>query len=187
MYCGRPKVSRGRRDMKIVIIFGALFLALVSGLAVAFFSWGALAVELSLVLALLVLLDYRVGVVFVALFLPFISSPFLPQIGGFNPVSYALAASMLVLVVGRVFKLRELILPPKILIFCLVGPLCVGAFLALPHMAEGLRNFPGGIVSESDYMPANYVKAFLIRPLMYVVFSVLVANALRDSKRPERF
>ena len=173
--------------MKIVIVSLSLMLALIAGLAAAIFSWGALALVGALVLALCVLLDYRIGVVFVALFLPFISSPLLPQIGGFNPISYSLAGSMLVLVVGRVFKLRELIFPPRVLLLCLVSPLCVGALVALPHLAEGVRNFPGGTLSESAYMPTNYIKEFLIRPLMYVIFSVLLANALRDSEQPERF
>jgi O-antigen ligase len=173
--------------MKIAVVIFALLLALLSGTALALFSWRALTVVFPLLLALLVARDYRIGVALVAMTLAIVSSQFLPSAGGRNPIPYAIALSLAVLLLKRAFKPHELVFPPRVLLACLVVPLCVGAYLALPHLMEGLRNYPSSGEAESLYERGNYLRNLLIMPLLYAVFSVLTANAVRDSARPEGF
>jgi O-antigen ligase len=173
--------------MRIAVVVIALLLALLSGSALALFSWQALTVVLPLLLALLVMRDYRIGVALVAVSLAIVSSQFLPSAGGRNPIPYAIALSLVVLLLKRAFKPQNLVFPPRVLLACLVVPLCVGTYLALPHVVEGLRNYPSSGEAESLYEYGNYLRNMLIMPVLYAVFSVLTANAVRDSARPEGF
>jgi O-antigen ligase len=61
-----------------------------------------------------------------------------------------------------------------------------GVVLAIPHLAEGARNFAGKGM-DTIYERADFIKLYFIRPLSIVFLSMLLANAVRDSKRPENF
>jgi len=172
--------------MNVKLVLGACVLAAGFGALFAFFGGGALVYAAPLLLAVLVLADYRIAVVFLTVILQFEGSPLIPQAQGFNPITYCVLAALISLGLRRIYSLNELVLPPKVTIYCVVIPLFAGAFLALPHLRQGLYNFSNEAWSV-NYLPGNFLKAYLLRPMILVVYSVLIANAIKDSRVPERF
>jgi O-antigen ligase len=172
--------------MKGFIIGITIFFAVLGGLVTGLFGVASLFLIPPILFALLIIYDYRYGVIFVALALAFSSSPLLPHTAGFNPLTIALTSAVLVFGIQRVFSPQNIVRPPKVLIICLVIPLFVGIALAIPHLGEGARNFNTADLRET-YSTYNYIKIFLIHPLAIVVLSMMVANAIRDSRRPENF
>ena len=173
----------------------AVALALAVGTAL-----GAAPPELVL-LALLVLAplpfilrDYRVGVVLLAVVLPAMSM--LPTVRGLNPVNYLVAATWLGFLAGR-WRLGPagpgvnrpaVVALPRPLWWGLVLPVTVGMVVAWPHIGEGVRNYPTLADAQRVFNPPVYLVDRFVKPLVYFLsFAFLLANAVRDSRRPEWF
>ena len=173
----------------------AVALALAVGTAL-----GAAPPELVL-LALLVLAplpfilrDYRVGVVLLAVVLPAMSM--LPTVRGLNPVNYLVAATWLGFLAGR-WRLGPagpgvhrpaVVALPRPLWWGLVLPVTVGMVVAWPHIGEGVRNYPTLADAQRVFNPPDYLVDRFVKPLGYFLsFAFLLANAVRDSRRPEWF
>jgi len=173
--------------MKWMLLLGVMFLAVVlGGIAALLGGWVAVVLVVPLIPMLLVLRDYRVGVVFMLLILPFINSPLLPQARGFNIFNYVLLTTFLVFMVGRLFGRKEIAWPPRVVWIGMLIPMCVGLLLAWGHLGEAQRNY---VLADAalQYEPVSFLKARFIKPMTVVVFALLLANAVRDSRRPGLF
>jgi O-antigen ligase len=159
------------------VFFGAL---------IGLFGLQSLVLLLPIGVATALLLDYRIGVIFVALVLPFSSTTMLPQAQGFNPVTYAIAGSTLLLILRWASGKHKLVLPPKVILICLVIPLIIGGLIGTSFLHIAQKNLTGGW-SQGTYETATYLKQFVYRPLTYILFAVLVANIVSASKNPQRF
>jgi O-antigen ligase len=156
--------------------------------AVAAFSdgWIALILFAPVLPLLFVLRDYRVGVVCLTFVLPWSGSPLLPQARGFNVVTYLTILTLMVFLGRAMFRATKPASLPSVFVWCYLLPISVGAVLALPHLGEGARNF-ALFDAGFSFEPYDFLKAKYLKPLAYVIYAFLLGNALRDSKRPERF
>ena len=130
--------------------------------------------------------DYRVGVVCLTFVLPWTGSPLLPQAQGFNVVTYLTVATLLVFVCKSMFGSGKMVRLPRVFVWCYLLPISVGIVAAWPHLGEGARNF-AMIEAGFSFQPFDFLKAKYVKPLAFVIYAFLLANAVRDSVKPERF
>lgn len=170
----------------LFLIVAAAVFALFAGLGLAVVGGLGLLVLVPVVAAVLIVYDYRIGVVVLALIIPLSGSMFVPRAEGLNPYTYVTAAAVAGLMLRKFSGPSRLVWPPRILLYCFVLPLGVGFFLGLPHLGEGARNLlkidPGAVLDTIAYL-----KQFIHKPLVLLLFACLLANAIVDSKQPGRF
>ena len=130
--------------------------------------------------------DYRFGVVCLAFLLPWSSSPLIPQARGLNVVNYLLIAT--VLSFGfRFLKVKfDFIVGPSSFFKYFILPLTVGWVVAMPHIGIAAGYFTG-TEGAIGFQPLEFTKNWYIIPMGYVAFALLLANAVKESKKPERF
>jgi O-antigen ligase len=170
----------------LVLAFTALLAIALGGIAALFGGLIALILFVPILAIGLVVLDYRAGVIVLTLMLPFSASPLLPGLKGLNSFNYIVAATVLVFLVHRVFGKKAIALPPKLFAWCYLLPMFVAVVIGLGHLAEG-RQYVVLAEAVAQFEPVNYVKQRLMGPLFFVAYAILLANAVRDSSRPERF
>lgn len=173
--------------MKSLIVLGIAFLGIVLGMLAALIGGVPTLVLFAMVAPLLLLLkDYRVGVVALTLLLPWSGSPLLPQAQGLNVINYLVLLSTILLVVPRLFRRTPLVPLPQPLVWLYLLPSCMGLVVAWPHIPEGAINF-AGTATAASFNPMEFLKVRFLKPLGWVVYAFLLANAVRDSKKPERW
>jgi O-antigen ligase len=173
--------------MKFVLIFGMCFLALVFGAVAALFGGiPALVVAILFLPLLLVLSDYRIGVVVLTIVMPWSGSPLLPRAQGLNVINYLILLSVICLVAPRLLRGVKLVSLPRQVVWLFLVPVTIGMALAWPHIKEGAVNFATTDIAEG-FQRDVFIKGHYIKPLLSVVYAWLLSNAVRDSKRPERF
>lgn len=181
------QTSPGSRST--VLLGSLMVLAVVTGLAVSFLEplwaiagiFGAAAVGM-------VLYDYRIGVVCLTLLMPWLSSPLIPQTRGFNLINFIVFASVGSLAINRAFGRTSLVPLPRVFRWCYLLPISVAAVVALPNLSIGAANFPAEAPAYYQaFATEEFLKARFIKPMFFVIFAFLLANAVRDSAKPERF
>ena len=168
---------------------GFMLLAMVAGLSVSLLEpvW-AIAGALGAATVLLVLWDYRVGVIGLTCLFPWAWSPYLPQASGFDLINFLVLASAVSLSLRRMFGKELTVVLPRVVVWCYLLPILIGTLVAWPHLSQGAANFPAALVGQpSVFAPDQYLKTKIIKPLFFVAYAFLVANAVRDSKTPELF
>ena len=147
-----------------------------------------LAIALGAIALALVFVDYRVGVVCLTIMLPWIWSPFVPQTSGFSLVNFLVFASMASLFLRHAFGREQTTWLPREMLWCYLLPIGLAALVAWPNLPIGERNFPSHLANvQSTYAPVNFLKIRIIKPMFFVLYAFVLANAVRDSKKPERF
>ena len=139
----------------------------------------------------LVFVDYRVGVVCLTVMLPWIWSPFVPQTSGFSLINFLVFASMASLFLRRAFGKGQTTRLPHEMWWCYLLPIGLAAVIAWPHLSIGEMNFPSRLgaagVVESAYAPVTFLKVKIIKPMFFIMYAFVLANAVRDTEKPERF
>ncbi|CAN5785674.1 hypothetical protein BH09PSE5_BH09PSE5_41270 [soil metagenome] len=170
-----------------VLVGAFLVLALGFG-AMASFVGGLLAVALLLALTPIpfIFVNYRVGVVCLTVALPFAASKLLPQVQGLNIFTYLLLATAASFAFQS-FKNRNVVGIPGTVLWAYLLPVTIGIIVALPHVSEGARNY-GTEAAIYRYAPMEYFKSAYLKPVAYFMgYAVLLANAIKTSKEPEKF
>jgi len=171
-----------------LLLCGLALLAVLTGLVVSWLEpqwaiagiFGAAAVGM-------VLYDYRIGVVCLTLMLPWFSSPLIPQARGFNLINFLVLASIGSLVMRRGFGRASLIPLPRVVRWCYLLPIAVAAVVAMPNLSIGAANFPAEAPSYYQaFATEEFLKARVIKPMFFVIYAFLLANAVHDSAKPER-
>jgi hypothetical protein len=89
---------------------------------------------------------------------------------------------------GPAQPVRPVVPLPAPLWLCFALPAAVGMVVAWPHIGEGVRNYPAVVDAVREFHPPTYLVDRFVKPLLYFFsFAFLLANAVRDSHRPERF
>lgn len=134
----------------------------------------------------LILAEWRLGVVLLALWLP--ASTMLPAIRGLNPINVLTVATLGAFALHAMFGRADVVALPRGLWWGLALPAAVGLAIAWPHIPEAARNYPALADARAIYHPPSYAMDRLVRPLFHwFAFAFLVANAVRASARPQRF
>jgi len=166
---------------------GLVAVAALLGLCAGAFGAGiALALLVALLPLIAIVRDYRAGVVLLTLLLPVASM--LPQLKGLNPLNFATVATLASLFLRDAFGARRRVALPRALWIGLVLPASWGIAVAWPHIPEAVHNYPSLADARQIYEPLAYAMARYAKPLFYYLsYAFLLANAVRDSARPERF
>lgn len=164
-----------------------MFCAVIFGLVAAVLdSVLVLILFLPVIPVILVLRDYRAGVVFLTPLLPFANSSFLPKFPGFNIVGYLALATALSFAVNRLRCRSDGVRPPIWLFTLYVAPIVIGTVIGIPHLKE-VPNYMVLTEAFAQDTPAKYIKGFLIYPMVTLVWAWMLATAMRGSKTPHRY
>lgn len=172
--------------MKILLVLFAALLALLFGTAAALVGPWALVGAVMILPLLMVFYDYRIGVVALTLVMPWSSSPLLPQAQGLSIINYLILFTLVSMMAPKVFRNKPIQWVPKPVIWLYVVPACIGLAVAWPHLPEAVMNFSRS-EAGSTFLPAAFVKGRFIKPMFQLIYAMLLANAVADSKKPERF
>jgi O-antigen ligase len=139
-----------------------------------------------------VLADFRVGVVALILLMPLSgSSTLFPHemfgIVGLNPLNLLMAATLCswLLQAFGAHSLRRFL--PGPLLWAYVVPILVAGAIGSRHVHEIAPTLLV-VYQGLDFLdPASYLEALVLKPLLMVLFCLLVAAAVAKSTRPEKF
>lgn len=134
-----------------------------------------------------VLRDYRAGVLVLTLLLPV--APMLPALKGLNPLNIALALTLASFWLRPdALARRARVRLPGALWLGLVLPATWGMLVAWPQVPHAAHHYPDLPDAAALYEPWAYATARYAKPLAYYLGYVwLLAHAVRDTPRPERF
>jgi O-antigen ligase len=176
-----------RLTLPAIALFGALW-----GVAVAAGGLTAFYLCASLIASAFVLIDFRVGVVALILLMPISgSSTLFPHemlgVVGLNPLNLLLAGTICSWLLHAFAAGSLARFVPRPLLWLYIVPILAAGAIGSRHiheiaptllvMYQGL-DFPGA---------ARYLQEMVLKPLLMVVFCLLVAAAVAKSARPERF
>lgn len=150
----------------------------------------ALAVGVALLASAFILRDFRIGVVLLILFFPISASPMLPHsiggITGLNPINLLLLATLGSMLFSGWTRDVFVRLAPRPLIWLYVVPLVVAALIGAPQVGKIPREFlADGLVDFTGI--GGYLRDVMVKPMLLVLFALLVSAAAARSPRPERF
>jgi hypothetical protein len=165
----------------------ALLCALLTGSLIAFGGPVALLLCVSLLVSLLILLDFRVGVVLLMLLFPLSASPSFPHgiggITGLNPFNLLLFGTLVACLLSGRGLLR---LIPGSLAGLYLLPIVLGGLLGMGHVGEIASELQDANLLSFD-TPSGYLRDLLIKPLLMVVIALLIGAAAGASERPVRW
>lgn len=174
----------------------AALLLLAIGLAAMVVGWLVNRLEIEWLLAVvlgaiavgLVFYDFRVGAVCLTILLPWSWSPILPQTHGFNIINFLMFASAASILLSRSSGKAKVVWLPREVVWCYLLPFVAAVLIAWPYLPIGEMNFPPRpTFPDSTFAPTTFLKFKVIKPMFFVVFALILANAVRDSKKPEWF
>jgi O-antigen ligase len=166
----------------------ALALAgLVAGLAVALAQLNALALLAAALGCAFILVDYRAGVALLIVLMPLSRSALFPHamfgVTGLNPVNLLLAATLGACLLHGLAGggVRRFVPPPLAALY--LAPLAAAAALGLGHVQDIVPGFyQFGLIQFHD--AAGSLRDMFFKPLLLVLFALLVAAAAARSARP---
>ncbi len=172
------------------MLVGIGLLCALGGIAVAMASLDAVYLSAGVIGSLLILYDFRIGVVALIVLLPISASQLFPHeilgVTGLNPLNFLLVATL----VSCLFRIssdrRVAKLVPGHLWWMYLVPMIFAALIGSRHVAEIAPDFFRTQVVHF-YDAGGYIRDLLLKPLFLVAFGVLVAAAVLRSQRPERF
>jgi O-antigen ligase len=172
------------------LVLGFMLLAIVGGAVVALTEVNALYLTLALIGCICILFDFRIGVVLMVLLLPISRSAVFPHamlgITGLNPLNLLLIATLGSYLLQSLTdgSLKRFLPVPLFWLYLL--PFVVAGAIGYRHVHEIAPYFLMFDVFDLGTR-AGYLREFVIKPLMLVVFALLVAAAMAKSERPEKF
>lgn len=169
-----------------IVLLGALW-----GLAIAVADLNALYLCISLIGCAFVLYDFRVGVALLIVLMPLSASELFPHamfgITGLNPLNLLLIGTLGSYLLRALSdgSLRGFLPPP--LLWLYIVPILVAGAIGTRHLGEIAPTI--FVVYEGlDFRDATgYLRDMVAKPLLMVVFALLVGAAVSRTKRPERF
>lgn len=171
----------------LLIVAGMLGLASALGFAVAVGEFAAFYVAVSVVAAIAVFFDFRIGAVLLIMMLPYSATNFMPHgilgVPGLNPLNIVIAATLASFIV-RGGKLADLAPRPLLLLYMI--PILVAGLIGMRHAHEIAPSF-----LELEAPPftdaLSYFRDMIIRPLLIPLVGLLFGAAAARSQKPERF
>ncbi|MFP5390668.1 MAG: O-antigen ligase family protein [Gammaproteobacteria bacterium] len=181
---------RSDRSSAIAGIIGLIVVAGLFGAAVPVLGFIVPLAIIMLGFMVWVLLDFRAGVAFSIVLMPLSPLSFFPHemlgVRGLNPLNVIILMTMISYVVhAGLRRWRDPLIPARLLFWYLTPIIIAGLIgtqyvsLIPPHYeAERLLQFHDSI---------GYLRDLLIKPQFLVMLALMVALAVRHSKKPERF
>ncbi len=186
----RDGVTVSPRLRRAAAIAGLVAIGAFWGVAVGMAGVAALIVCVTLVACIFCMRDFRAGVVMLMVIMPISQSYVFPHsmfgITGLNPLNLLFAATVLSLVMRVAGDGTLSRFVPRPVAWLYIAPLLMGAILGAPHAGEIPSFF-----RETDMIffddAIGYMRDMFVKPLIFVVYALLVAVAVARSEKPERF
>lgn len=176
---------------KLSVFAGIALLGALWGSVIAIAGLNGLFLAAALIGCVFILRDFRIGVVLLILLLPISRSYMFPHamlgITGLNPVNLLLAGTLGSCLLHGLFdgSIRRFMPPP--LAWLYIAPILIAGAMGSRHFGDIAPSFfmiPDLLPFDS---PAGYVREVVVKPLLMVVFALLVAAAVSKSDKPEKF
>ncbi|HEX6632928.1 MAG TPA: hypothetical protein VF038_03105, partial [Usitatibacter sp.] len=185
-----PSVLGDARVRRVAVVLGLLAFGVVWGAAVAVAGPGAALICVSLVACVFCLRDFRWGVVLLILIMPISSSFLFPHsmfgISGLNPLNLLLATTLGSYLLAHAGQGALKALASRPLIFLYILPILAGAVLGVSHVHEIPGMFRDLEWIEYDG-PGGYIRDLVMKPLLLVLYAMLVGVAVGHSRTTARF
>jgi hypothetical protein len=172
------------------VLAALALLGVLWGVVVALAGLNALYLCVSLIGSAFILRDFRVGVVALIVLMPISTSALFPHamlgITGLNPLNLLLAGTLCACLLQGLSdgSLRRLV--PRPLLWLYIAPILFGGVIGALHVGEIAPAFLlYEMVAFDD--ASGYLREMVFKPLLMVVFALLVGAAVAKSARPERF
>jgi O-antigen ligase len=182
--------GKRRNPHRYFLLAGIAALGLLWGAIVAVAELNALYLSVSLIGCAFILRDFRVGVVLLVVLMPISRSWVFPHammgVTGLNPFNLLLVATL-----GS-YMLRGLSAPaaghlvPRRLLWLYIVPILVAGAMGSFHVDEIPSFLRDNEVIDFDNV-IGYIRDMLFKPLMMVIFAMLVGVAAAHSEKPEKF
>jgi O-antigen ligase len=185
-----PSAFADSRLRRALVVAALLAFGVMWGAAVAYAGLGAALICISLLACVFCLRDFRWGVVLLILIMPISSSFLFPHsmfgISGLNPLNLLLAATLGSYTLAYAGKGALRALGSRPLVFLYIAPIVMGALLGMSHANE----IPGIFVDMEwiEYVgPGGYLRDLLFKPMLLVLYAMLVGVAVGHSRTTKRF
>ena len=169
---------------------GIVLLGVFWGAVIAVAGVNALILCVSLIGCAFILYDFRIGVVLLILMMPLSTSPLMPSamlgITGLNPLNLLLLGTLGSCLLRGLSdgSLRRFL--PQPLLWLYLAPILAAGALGAQRVDEIVPAFHAyGLVAFQDV--AGYVLEMVAKPLLMVLFALLVGAAVSSSAQPEKF
>jgi O-antigen ligase len=176
--------------MLAAMIVLPLIAATVLGSLVVFAEVNALVVCVSLLASVFIMLEFRLGVVCLIVLMPLSESTLFPHnlagITGLNPLNLLLLATLVSFLLRGSTTDRRAIFAARPPLWPIVVPFLIAGILGSLHVGE----IPAELVSAEPGAfgsLAGYMVDIVLKPMMFLLFAMLVGAAAIRSRRPERF
>lgn len=175
--------------LKLCTTAGIVLLCVCWAFAVVLAEWNALIVGLALFACVLIVLDFRIGVVLLIVLMPISLSTIWPhQIGGvtgLNPVNLLVAGTLGSYLLHVLLHKGMAGFVPRPLLWLYIVPFVIAGALGCRHTGEIALYF-----AMTEYVKFNdvlgYVRDMVAKPLLLVAFGLLVGAAVARMQRPEK-
>jgi O-antigen ligase len=173
----------------VAMALAMLALALGCGYTLALGEMAGLYVGLSLVCAVAVLFDFRVGAVLLLLMLPISASALFPHglmgINGLNPLNVLVLATLGSFVLHGRSQLAGALVPQP-LVWLYIVPIVIAGLIGMRHV-DDIAPFFFEMESFTADTERQYLILYVARPLIMVAVALLIGAAAARSQKPERF
>ncbi len=177
-----------RIALKLSAFAGIALLGVLCGSAVALGELSALYLCACLIGCVFILRDFRIGVVLLILLLPISNSSVFPHamlgVKSLNPVNLLLIGTLGSCLLHGLFNGSQRRFIPRPLLWLYVVPIVVAGVMGSQHADEIPSYLFNGPLFENV---ASYLRDMVVKPLLIVIFALLVGAAVSRSEKPERF
>lgn len=167
-----------------------LLAATLMGGLIVFAELDALVLCLALLACAFIVIDFRIGVVSLILFMPLSASTLLPHriggIPGLDQLSLLLIGTVVAWLLHGRSKDSDSGFSTRPLIWLYVAPFVLAGAIGSRHLNEVA---PALMIFQPETFDSvlSYVLKIMIRPLFLILFALLVAAAVARSRRPQLF
>src|SRR5688572_14431703 len=180
-----------RIGSRICALAGLALLGAFWGSAIGVAGWVAVFLCVSLLGCVFILRDFRIGVVLLILLMPLSSSYFFPHamlgITGLNPLNLLLVATLGSCLLQGLSdgSIRRFV--PRALLWLYIVPILIAGALGSRHVGDIAPFFYMYDQIVNFDSAAGYVRNMVVKPLLLVIFALLVGAAVSRSERSEKF
>jgi len=186
----QPLTPPGESALPVPVLIGIGLLCALGGVSVAVAGLNALFLSVGVIGCLLVLYDFRIGVVALVVLMPISASQLFPHeilgIKGLNPLNVLLLGTLVSCVFHMSADRRFVKLVPAPLLWLYLVPIVAAGFLGSRHVGEIAADF-FRLHQITFHDQAGYLRDLLLKPLFLVGFAILMGAATVRSQKPERF
>ncbi len=162
-----------------------VFISVIAGLSVIVFGYLSLIVIVVLVLLLALLYDFRIGVVALLIVYPLSATHMIPSYSGLNAQNLLLLGALVSYLLQRMWKQQPpyRLIEPRLLLFYVVPFVLAGLAGSQQYLHSQLTSPDTDPVGT----PRGFILYFILKPGLLILLSLLIAAAVRESRRGQRF